>query len=304
MNKNVFKTAIFLIATAILTGCSSDDPSENPDGPDNPEVEYYAHKAILEDFTATGCVACPIGSFIIEELDKSTYSDKVIAIGIHDNFQNEVDPYRIPAAASAYARHMQVSFYPSLFWNRNKPAWNKPETNIGGKYDENNNTVYFLDMDVFTPYINTTGYLKEKSNIGIKINSTINNTDGEVTFSLKFSEDLNSNLKYVIYLLEDNLIHRQANGTPLYGNTNGTGRWENNFVHNHVLRATNNILGEDIAAAETVTGTEFTKTVSLTYPTIKTENSKVVVAILNDKGIVLNAQIANVNTIQDYQVVK
>ncbi|MGG5506594.1 MULTISPECIES: Omp28-related outer membrane protein [unclassified Myroides] len=310
MKKTILKSTLLVLTMAFMTGCSSDDSSiggnpggpEGPEGPEETETVYYAHKSILEDFTSIGCPACPIGSFMIEEIEKSDYKDQIIPIALHDDY-NYSDPYRLPFAET-YARHMELAFYPSLFWNRNKPAWDQPNQFIDGELDANKNPVYFLAKEEFAEYIKGTGYLKEKSNIGIKINSELQATNGTVTVNLKFSEDLNANLKLVVYVLEDGLVSRQANSTPLYGNTSGRGRWESNFVHNHVVRASNNVLGDAIAASATVKDTEFTTSVELTYDTIDLSKSEVVVVILDEKGLALNAQKAKANTTQDYQVVK
>lgn len=310
MKKQITST-ILLLALAFMTGCSSDDSSspggpggsEGPDEPGVVETVYYAHKALIEDFTSIGCPACPIGSFIIEELDKSSYSNKIISVAIHDDYNGNNDPYKLPLTAT-YARHMKVAFYPSLFWNRISPAWDQPGQFIDGEYDENRNPIYFLAKEEFTSYINNTAYLKDKSNIGIKINSTLTEETGQVKLSLKFSENINEELKYVIYVVEDNLVYRQANSTPLYNNTTGNGRWETNFVHNHVVRASNNILGDSIASTETVTDKEFIVTVDLTYQKVNLAETKIAIAILDKDGKVLNAQIAKANTTQDYEIVK
>ncbi|MTG99452.1 Omp28-related outer membrane protein [Myroides sp. BIT-d1] len=130
-------------------------------------------------------------------------------------------------------------------------------------------------------------------------------TAGEVKVSLQFTNDINEELKYVVYLIEDDLKYKQANSTPLYGNNTGKGRWENNFMHQHVLRAANNFAGIKVAANETIKAKEFKTTVALeNYTLDNLEKTSVVVVILDKNGKALNAQIAKANTTQDYEIVK
>ncbi|EHQ42436.1 Omp28-related outer membrane protein [Myroides odoratus] len=328
MRKKILQSAILILTMAFMVGCSSDDSSStgggNPDGgnPDggnpggenpggeNPGGEnpgetgttYYMKKVILEDYTSIGCVACPIGSFIIEGINESEYKDHIIPVSVHDHFQSTQDPFKI-SAVDTYARHMRVQYLPSLYWNRVSTRWDYPEDLLAGRR-EGNDIIYFFDHNVFKDYINQSNHLKNNSTIGIKIASTLAQSSGEVSLNIKVGKDDNKNLKYLVYVLEDGLINKQANGTPLYGNTSGTPRWENNFNHDNVLRATNDILGTTITASDFSETNEFSKTVSLNYTAKNTANLKVVVAVLNDNGIVQNAQIAKANTTQDYQIVE
>lgn len=314
MKKRLYFAAIILsmfFAAPLMTSCSSDDGNTSEKGNEDDEnndedngTTYFVHKAILEDFTSIGCVACPIGAFVIEEIEQlDEYKNRIIPVAIHDDFNYE-DPFRIPAIATAYKKAMfgNTILYPSLFWNRN-PRWEEPGSVIDGEYDENGNPRYFLHEEAFVTYLNTTNYLKEKSNIGIKITSELAETSGIVSFSLKFSEDIDQPLKYIVYILEDDLAYRQANSTPLYGNTTGQARWEMNFVHHSVLRAANNIMGEEIDTIATAEE-EILKDVNLEYESEAISNLKVVVAILDENGIVLNAQVAKANTTQDYEVIE
>ena len=87
----------------------------------------------------------------------------------------------------------------------------------------------------------------------------------------------------------------------MFGNNSGQPAWSMNFVHDHVVRATNNFLGETIAAGQTTTANEFKATVNLTYETKDLSKASVVVAVLDKDGNVLNAQKTKANTTQDYE---
>src|SRR5690606_34541976 len=139
------------------------------------------------------------------------------------------------------------------------------------------------------------------SPIGIKIESSLTAASGKVDVSLKFSQSINQELKYVVYILEDGLVFQQAQHNRLFGEQGNGGKWVMDFVHDHVVRATNNFLGESIAADETKSSNEFTASAELTYDTVNLENASVVVAVLDKDGNVVNAQKAKANTTQDYE---
>jgi len=86
----------------------------------------------------------------------------------------------------------------------------------------------------------------------------------------------------------------------LFGEQGNGGKWVMDFVHDHVVRATNNFLGETIAAGQT-TANEYKTSVNLTYELKDLSKASVVVAVLDSKGNVLNAQKAKANTTQDYE---
>lgn len=307
-----------------LGSCSKDDNSTpqkpnpdptnptNPDDPNNPNPEktyYYKQKILVEDITSASCVWCPLASFTTEELAKTEYADKLITIGIHDDYDPSIikDPFVIPGLNNLVLNIIksQPKFgYPFISWNRDYQIAGGDFQYFIPKVKTGTVTQYTLDLALFKEFYTEFNLIAPNSPIGIKINSTLEKANGKVTFSLKFAQDLNQELKYVVYVLEDNLKFQQANRSTLYGNTAGTPRWEMNFIHNHVVRATNNFLGDAIDAKESVKDKEFTHSVDLSYTLDNITNASVVVAILDKNGKVLNAQIAKANATQDYEIVK
>lgn len=314
MKKRLYFAAIILsmfFVAPLMTSCSSDDSSNNggnPGGGDeddtDPTIYQYAQKVLVEDITSASCMWCPLATFTTEELPKSEYSDKIISVAVHGDYEirNVKDPFVLPGMTDLM-RAVKLGGWPFIAWNRN--------TTIGGSefqtFLDYNDTGdgYILDNDLFKNFYEKYNLFTESSPIGIKIESNLTNTDGKVTFSLKFGKDLNQELKYVVYIIEDGLKFQQANASLLYGNKNeGQGRWEMNFIHNQVVRATNNFLGESIDANESVTDNEYTVSTDLTYTLEDISNASVVVAILDKDGRVLNVQKALANTTQDYEVIE
>src|SRR5690554_37358 len=291
---------MFGIASLGFVGCSSSDDSD--DSP-NTEVDFtkgaYKQKILIEDITSASCVWCPLGTIAIEGLEKSEYKDKVIGVGVHGDFdvRNVKDPFVLPHL-SKLTSALKMSGWPHLSFNRNTSIKGTdfqnfiPETAFG---------VYTFSPTEFEKFQKKYNLLNEGSPIGIKIESNLAATSGKVDVSLKFSQNINQELKYVVYLLEDGLVFQQAQHNRLFGEQGNGGKWVMDFVHDHVVRATNNFLGEAIAAGEAVISNEFKASVNLTYTIENLNNTSVVVAVLDKDGNVLNAQKAKANTIQDYE---
>lgn len=291
------------IATLSFTGCSdSSDSKENEVIIDFTKGEYK-QKILLEDITSASCVACPIATFTTEYLDKSEYADKIISVAPHDDFnpQSVKDPFVLPGIKNLI-RAIGLTGYPHISWNRNP--------DIGGvdfqnfirimKNDAGENE-YTIDTNLFKNFYTKNKLFSEGSPIGIKIESNLAATNGKVDISLKFSENINQELKYVVYILEDGLVFQQANGTYYYGNTSGKGRWEMDFVHNNVVRAGSEIMGTDITK-DKVSNSEFnSENLSFNYTSVDVSKLEVTVLVLNSDGKVINAKTVKGNSSSDYE---
>lgn len=97
--------------------------------------------------------------------------------------------------------------------------------------------------------------------LGLAINSNVSNGNINLDVKIKFASDY-SNLKLVVYVLEDNLFDNQTNYTSFYGG----GSVITNFENDHVLRANlTDILGDPINEA-TTNGQTVTKTFAVPVP--------------------------------------
>src|SRR5690606_14118963 len=291
---------MFGIASLAFVGCSDSDDSTDTQ---STEVDFtkgdFKQKILVEDITSASCVWCPLGTIAIEGLENSEYKDRVIGVGVHGDFNpaSVKDPFVLPGLSKLMSA-LKMSGWPHLSFNRNtKIAGTKfqefiPETAFGA---------YTFSPAEFEKFQKKYTLLNEGSPIGIKIESNLTATSGTVDVSLKFSQNINQELKYVVYLLEDGLVFQQAQHNRLFGEQGNGGKWVMDYVHDHVVRATNNFLGEAIAAGQT-TANEFKSTAELTYDTVNLQNASVVVAVLDQDGNVVNAQKAKANTTQDYEM--
>ena len=229
----------------------------------------------------------------------SEYKDRVIGIGVHGDFNpNSIKEPYVLSGMTNLMKAIGLKGWPHLSFNRNTTI---PGTGFQSFIPATASGVYTFSAEKFETFQKKYKLLNEGSPIGIKIESNLAATSGKVDVSLKFSQNINQELKYVVYLLEDGLVFQQANATAMFGNNSGQPAWSMNFVHDHVVRATNNFLGEPIAAGQT-TANEFKATANLTYKTEDISKVSVVVAVLDKDGNVLNAQKAKANTTQDYQM--
>ncbi|WLD23898.1 Omp28-related outer membrane protein [Flavobacterium dauae] len=298
--KKFLPVLMFGIASLAFVGCSDSDDSTDTQ---STEVDFtkgdFKQKILVEDITSASCMWCPLGTVAIEGLENSEYKDRVIGVGVHGDYNAQMvkDPYVLSGMTKLMSA-LKLSGWPFVAFNR--------DTKIKGTafqsfLSETASGVYTFSSANFEKFQKKYTLLNESSPIGIKIESNLAATSGKVNVSLKFSTNINQELKYVVYLLEDGLVFQQANATAMFGNNSGEPAWSNDYVHDHVVRATNNFLGEAIAAGQTTTN-EFKATAELTYDTVNLENASVVVAVLDKDGKVVNAQKAKANTTQDYEM--
>lgn len=201
----------------------------------------FKHRVLIEDFTGAWCGWCPRVSHSIENLEASN-NDDIVAVALHNGDRLRFSPYEGNLSDNLWTKFGIPSNqrgYPFAVLNRSV-EWEAKSGN-----EMNKNQVISL--------------VKNSSPIGIKINSSLKETEGKVTVNFKFNESY-SNLKYVVYIVQDGIVLSQSNYTSNYGGKEKI----SDFIHNSVAKATNNILGTQIT--NSASGTEFsTGEISFTY---------------------------------------
>lgn len=238
----------------------------------------FVKRVLIEDYTGTWCGYCPRVAHAIELAKQQ--SDKIVAVAIHRPSSvptsSVYDPYNFDA--SELEATLSAEGYPKGFLNR-KTQWSFPEPNNIGQ--------------VLT--------LTQGANpkLGLAINSTVSNGTISMEVSTKFANDF-SNLRLVVYVLENGLIYDQHNYTTYYG---GASIIED-FEHNHTLRATlTHILGDAIGNTETVTGNTYTRTFNVAVPAnvANASNLEFVAFIVDQNGNALNVRQALPGDTQDFE---
>lgn len=231
----------------------------------------FTKRVLIEDYTGTWCGYCPRVSRGIELVKAAT--DKAVVAAIHRGN----DPYNFNAQALENLIGLQG--YPTAMLNR-KTDWTYPEPN-------NVNQVVNL----------TTGV---KPKVGLAMTSTVSGGNINLEVKTKFGIDLNS-AKLVVYILENGLVYNQVNYTQYFGG----GSVIQNFVHDHVLRASlTNLLGDAFTSAETVYDSEVTRTFSIPVPSnvANVSNIEFVAFVVGADNKAINVRQANPGENQTFEI--
>jgi hypothetical protein len=238
----------------------------------------FVKRVLIEDYTGTWCGYCPRVAYGIELAKQQ--SDKIVAVAIHRPSSvptsSVYDPYNFDA--SELEAVLDANGYPKGFLNR-MIQWDYPEPD---------NIAQVIAL--------TQG---ENPKLGLAMSSTVSGGNISMEVNAKFASDF-SNLKLVVYVLENGLIYDQHNYTEYYNGEDIIVDYE----HNHVLRATlTNILGDAISNAETATGNTYTRTFNVPVPAnvANAANIEFVAFIVDENGKALNVRQAEPGETQEFE---
>ena len=236
-------------------------------------VINFNKRVLIEDFTGTWCQFCPRVSYAIELVHAQT-SD-VVVTAIHRGS----DPYNF-TGATALENQIGLSGYPTAMLNRNT-EWNYPETSTAS----------------VSQAVNLTSGVNPK--LGVAMETTTSGNTSTVNVKVKFGKNF-SNLKLVVYALEDNLIYNQTNSTSYYGGANPIV----GFEHDHMLRAvlSSSILGETITGSTNLND-EFSKSFTYNIPAnVNASNVRFVAFVIDSSNKALNSREAGPNETQSFEI--
>lgn len=244
---------------------------------DGSEINFVK-RLLIEDYTGTWCGYCPRVAHAIEKVKEQT--ENVVAVGIHRPSSVVTspvyDPYNFDA--SDLEAMLGANGYPKGFLNR-RTQWLSPEPN-------NINQAISLTQGV-------------NPKLGVAMSSTVEGGIINLEVNAKFSKDF-SNLKLVVYVLENGLLYDQHNYTSYYNDVDILV----NFEHNHVLRATlTPLLGEAINNSETVINNVYTRTFSVPVPSnvANAANIEFVAFLVDQAGNAINVRKANPGETQSFE---
>jgi Outer membrane protein Omp28 len=276
--KKTYFLALFLITIA-FSSCSDtvvveNRPDQSATAPAIPG--YFKKRALIEDYTGTWCGNCTRVAYAIDLAKEQ--SDKVVSVAIH--YGN--DPYNFGAQAIAPLKNLISPNAPLALpvsrLNRLN-VWTFPETsNIQEAIDLTGN--------------NTT--------LGLAMNSTLNGSTIDLDVNVQFLDDY-SNLKLVVYMLENHLIYFQRNYLDYYGGIDPI----QNFEHNHVLRKPlTYILGDEIT--NTTEGNTITKSFSVNLSdlpyAVNGANVSFVAFVVGEDNKVINVRESHIDENQAFEI--
>jgi hypothetical protein len=252
MRKILFAAITFL--GLINMSCISNDWEDNSVSSvviEQPISGKFLKNVLIEDYTGTWCQYCPRVLHGIKQVESEQL--RAYPVSIHRSVASSPDPYNFPAAP--LEQLIGVTGYPTAMLNR-KVLW---------------------DNEISTTEVKN--QIKLNADLGIALNSTISGGTINLSVNVKFVSNF-SDLKLVVYVLEDGLIYNQVNATSYFNGQNPIV----NFEHDHVLRA----CLTDLVNGDTLTGTTAGATVTKNF-TVATPSNVANVAKMNFVAFVLDA---------------
>ena len=239
-------------------------------------VINFNKRVLIEDFTGTWCQYCPRVSYAIELVNAQTSDATIVAI---HRYNSSIDPFNF-SGATDLENQIGLSGYPTAMLNRTT-EWNYPETATTS----------------ISQAVNLTSGVNPK--LGVAMETTTSGNTSTVNVKVKFGKNF-SNLKLVVYALEDNLIYNQTNSTSYYGGANPIV----GFEHDHVLRAvlSSSILGETITGSTNLND-EFSKSFTYNIPAnVNASNVRFVAFVIDSSNKALNSREAGPNETQSFEI--
>ena len=245
----------------------------------DPSEVNFKKRVLVEDYTGTWCGFCTRVSYAIGQIEAQT--SNVVAVAIHRASSvptnSDYDPYNFDS--SALEATLAAVGYPKGYLNRTI-QWTSPE-------DFNIDQVLNLTQG-------------EAPKLGLKLKTEVTGNTANVDVKVLFGQDY-SNLKLVLYVLENGLIHYQKNYTNHYGGLNPIP----NYIHNHVLRSCEtSLFGDAISNTESVTDNEFLRSFTIQLPSSIEDSTNLdfVAFIIDENGTVVNVRKAGIGYDQVYEV--
>ena len=229
----------------------------------------YSKKVLVEDYTGTWCGWCPRVAYGIELVEDETEDAVVVAI------HRGNDPYDYPA--SALEDFVGLSGYPTARLNRTV-EWTYPEPN---------------NIDQVVGYNGI-------SASGIAINSSVVGGNLDVSVKVNMITGDATDLKLVVYVLENNLFYNQTNYTDYYGGASTL----SNFEHDNVLRQTpTGLFGEVVATSDLNATSGFYEkdyNFAISADVENDSNLSIVAFLVDASGLAVNSQKENVGVNGDF----
>jgi len=239
----------------------------------------FKQKVLVEDYTGTWCGWCPRLAKAIEMVQVQTV--EMVPVAIHCSSGLEYDPFNF-SGKNILFNAFDITGFPTATINRTE-KWRYPEDTPGGVYQ-------------------VVQKIQNKALLGVGISSTLSNGELKIDIEVGFLID-QTDLKLVVYLLEDKLPYTQVNYTELYGGTSSI----LDFEHNHVLRyCLTDLLGDAIPAADSKADRTYQKSFSFSVAGSNIGNSaniRLVAFVVNGTSInAINVEEAKVNETVGLQI--
>ena len=226
----------------------------------------FSKKAVVEDFTGVWCGFCPRVSYAASLVEEQT--DKVFVVGVHNGDQ------MANSFGSALEDMYNITGFPTAYIDRAN-TWTYPEpNNVSQALNAAQGTV----------------------DVGLAIETSLTGSTLDITISQGFLQNM-TNVKLLVFVLEDGILVDQANYTSYYGGASTIV----DFEHNGVLRyVATDIMGDTTTSTLGIHEQSFN--VNLSSQGVQDPTKTGVLAMLvDDSGRVLyNAQYVISGQNQDF----
>ena len=250
--------AVFESTTSSVFQVEVVDPSNLP--------ASFSKKAVVEDFTGTWCGYCPRVSYAASLVEAQT--DKVFVVGVHNGDQ------MANGFGNALENMYNITGFPTAYIDRAN-TWTYPEpNNVSQALNAAQGTV----------------------DVGLAIETSLTGSTLDITISQGFLQNM-TNVKLLVFVLEDGILVDQANYTSYYGGASTIV----DFEHNGVLRyVATDIMGDTTTSTLGIHEQSFN--VNLSSQGVQDPTKTGVLAMLvDDSGRVLyNAQYVISGQNQDF----
>ena len=249
-----------VIAKAVFGAMSSSDISLAIVNPSNLPASF-SKKAVVEDYTGTWCGWCPRVSHAASLVEEQT--DKVFVVGVHngDEMANSF--------GGAMENEFEIPGFPTAYVDR-------ANTWAG---DQPNNLDQVLNV------------AEGSVAFGLAIESSLTGSILDFKIYQGFLQNM-SDVKLVVFVLEDGILANQANYTSYYGG----GSTITDFEHNGVLRySATNVMGDSTTSTAGLHEKSFSVDLSA-YGVLVPENTGILAMLVDQSGrVLLNAQYVAAN---------
>lgn len=253
-----------VLALATVASCSKSEEPQPTTFVDPSTVApisgQFQKRVLIEDYTGTWCGWCPRVAYGIQKVEE--LGIRAVPVAIHNG-----DPM---AWGNSSTWPEAVNSFPTAMLNR-KALWNYPE-------NTNTKQVKYLNGN--------------NCELGLAMNSTVSGGNINLDVNVKFAKDY-TDLKLVVYVLEDNLVYNHTNYTSgLYGT--GTVNPIVNFDNDHVLRSCLTNIQGDAIQGTTTNGLTVTKNFSVSVPSNvqNVANMNFVAFVVDANGKAINSRAA------------
>ena len=240
---------------------------------------FERQRHLVEQFTSTTCTWCPLGTAVLKAM-REMMGDKMAWVAIHTNIPNQGDPFVI-AKGTNLATYLGANSAPIAAFDRFDAELTGSLCQSLGYYEQYTQMAAEMIKEVYfdnnpTPALAT-----------VKIEPTYNEADRKLAIKVsgQLSEDFSTifgtNMGLTVYVTEDSLVARQIN----------QGVYDNNYVHENVLRAIPSAYNGDLIS---VSGkTEYEKGYMVTLNSAWKPEKMHIVAQVHLRGAGTNKNVIN-----------